>query len=728
MIKTIARYTVLAGIFLIPVIPFIVSSSMFFPFITGKNFTFRIIVDVILAAWALLAILDPMYRPKRSLVSWAMLAFLVIIGIADVFGVDFMRSFWSNYERMEGFITLLHLGAYFVVAGSVLTTRDLWKQFFNVTIIASFGITLYAFSQLAGVAAIHQGDVRLDATLGNATYLAVYLLIHIFLILLCAYRERKHRWLASTYLCTALLESVALFYTGTRGAILGVIGGMLLAGLIIVIKGRAHPRLRKYSAIALVSIVVLAGGLFAARHSSLVKKSSALSRVANISIQDTTVQSRFLLWTKIGWNGFKERPLLGWGQDNFIVVFGKYYDPEMYKQEPWFDRAHNVFMDWLIAGGLLGLLGYLFLFASGLWVLWKGPLSLPEKAILTGLFAAYFFHNIFVFDNLVSYIYFVTLLAYLHARSLSEVTPTLKPASEDREGIYVVTGGAVALAVALIYFLNIPYIARSQTLIDALTLDYQGQSDAELATYEKALARGGLGLEEAKEQLSQSAIRVWGSDAPDETKLAFATAARKALEESVAHDPYNTRPLFFLGYLVSHTTSPEEGVMILKKALAINPERQNFLYEVAQIYIAIGKTDEAIAIFKEAYDTAPENEQALVYYAGALIFDGQIAAGEKVLIDHFGTTTVDNNVLFNAYVKQGRYKNVAAILVARLAAMAPNDDARTRAQLGLVYNELGNRAAAIEQLEHAIELDPAFSAQGAEIIDAIRAGKKVNIQ
>lgn len=32
--------------------------------------------------------------------------------------------------------------------------------------------------------------------------------------------------------------------------------------------------------------------------------------------------------------GFKEHPILGWGQDNFILVFNKYYDPRLYSQEP----------------------------------------------------------------------------------------------------------------------------------------------------------------------------------------------------------------------------------------------------------------------------------------------------------------------------------------------------------------------------------------------------------
>ena len=68
-----------------------------------------------------------------------------------------------------------------------------------------------------------------------------------------------------------------------------------------------------------------------------------------------------MIWN-ISWQGVKERPILGWGQDNFSFVFTKYYNPQMYAQEPWFDRSHNVFLDWLVAAGVVGLIAYLYLF------------------------------------------------------------------------------------------------------------------------------------------------------------------------------------------------------------------------------------------------------------------------------------------------------------------------------------------------------------------------------
>src|SRR3989338_9056519 len=71
MAKFLRIFTI-SGLFLIPLIPVIVAGGesftafffpdLLFPFITGKNFAFRIIIEIIFASWILLALLEPKYR------------------------------------------------------------------------------------------------------------------------------------------------------------------------------------------------------------------------------------------------------------------------------------------------------------------------------------------------------------------------------------------------------------------------------------------------------------------------------------------------------------------------------------------------------------------------------------------------------------------------------------------------------------------------------------------
>ncbi|MBI5005354.1 MAG: hypothetical protein HZC03_02010, partial [Candidatus Lloydbacteria bacterium] len=136
-INTILRRIIIGGIFLVPFIPLIVVPSMFFPFITGKNFAFRILVEIVFACWLILSYRDLSYRPRFSWVLAAVAGFVGIITLADFLGENVYRSFWSNFERMEGLITIWHLGAYALVAGTVINTQRLWSWFAHTSVVAS---------------------------------------------------------------------------------------------------------------------------------------------------------------------------------------------------------------------------------------------------------------------------------------------------------------------------------------------------------------------------------------------------------------------------------------------------------------------------------------------------------------------------------------------------------------------------------------------------------------
>ncbi len=347
----LANAVVLAGFVAVPFIAFIVlSSSTFFPYIVGKNFAFRVVVEIMLAAYLVLAVVDPAYRPRKTYLLWAFIAFLGIITLAAIFGENPTKSFWSNFERMEGVVTYLHLFAYFVIASTVLTVRDMWRPYLNLHLFAGVIMAFYALSQLSGAAV----GFRVDGMLGNSSYLGIYAFFNVFIAVFFMVRRsftttgEKAR--IAIYGAIALLQIVVLFYTGTRGAILGLMAGAGLATILIAIFERERKVLRTGAIGILVAIMLLVGGFIAVRDSAFVKDTPLLNRFSEISISNFSTNARVMVWG-MALEGFKERPILGWGMENFNFVFNKYYDPRMHGQEQWFDRAHNVFFDWLIAGG-----------------------------------------------------------------------------------------------------------------------------------------------------------------------------------------------------------------------------------------------------------------------------------------------------------------------------------------------------------------------------------------
>ncbi len=344
MSRSIYKGIIFVGLFSIPFIPFLVSGSLFFPYITGKAFTFRIIVEIILASWLLLALIDKSYRPKLSPILYSLGAFLAVITLADLLGESPLKSFWSNWERMEGLVTMLHLGAYFLVASSVFKEVD-WKRWWNTSLCASFLMVIVAWKEV--FEAVGQ---RVDGTFGNPTYLAVYLLLHVFIAVLFLWRERRNKMLLWTYSILILSQIYILYNTGTRGAMLGLIGGVIVVAFLNL-RNKTDAGIRKASIVTLLLVFVLAGGFWAARNTAFVQGSPFLVRFANITTQELQSGGRSFIWP-MAVEGVKERPLLGWGQENFNYIFSTHYDPAMYGLEPWFDRAHNIFLDWAVAGGI----------------------------------------------------------------------------------------------------------------------------------------------------------------------------------------------------------------------------------------------------------------------------------------------------------------------------------------------------------------------------------------
>ena len=172
--KKTALWVIKIGLFIVPFIPLYVSRVLFFPYITGKAFLFRTIVEIIFAAWVFLAVFWPEYRPKRSALTMAMGFFVLAVVLASIFAVNPSRALWSNFERMEGLLAYLHLAAYFLVLAHVLKQRE-WFWFLSVFVLTGFVENFYALFQRLGYLASPQGGFRVDGTIGNPTYLAAYL-------------------------------------------------------------------------------------------------------------------------------------------------------------------------------------------------------------------------------------------------------------------------------------------------------------------------------------------------------------------------------------------------------------------------------------------------------------------------------------------------------------------------------------------------------------------------
>ncbi|HVS79886.1 MAG TPA: O-antigen ligase family protein [Candidatus Paceibacterota bacterium] len=722
--KTILRYIVLAGIFVVPFLPFFVANSMYFPFISGKNFAFRIIIEIIFACWLILALSDKSYAPKKSPIMWAYSAFMAIVILADIFGVNPYRSFWSNYERMEGLIAHLHFFAYFLVLGSTLSGQKLWDAFWKTSIGASLIMVVYGFAQLGGVAAIHQGGVRLDGTFGNAAYLAVYMLFNIFLsayYLAHTWKKPAERWI---YMVTIPLQFIILFYTATRGSLLGLLGGVFLSAVLLVIAERKRKKLRNISIGIGAALIVLVLVFIAMRNVPFIKNNEVLGRFASISLHDKTTESRFMIWN-MAWQGVLERPVLGWGQENFNLVFNKFYNPKMYDQEQWFDRTHNIVFDWLIDAGFLGAIGYFALFGLIIYGIWKTKqFSSLEKSILVGMMAGYFVHNFFVFDNLVSYIIYFSIAGWIY--SLQTEEKRAAAAGKPMMNMEVVNYGlAPVAAVALIlcvYFLNTRPIQANETLIQALQNEKDPQTS--LMYYQKAIGYGTFGSGEARERLVIDAPNM-AANASADVKSQVLSYAASQMEEQIKAAPNDARYELFLASFYDGIGDYDDALVHVNRALEESPKKQAILIEKGVAYIGKKDYQDALAAFKEAYDLEPDYTDAKTIYAAGAAYAGDKDLAMSLLSGLSDQDLLTDDRALGAYAQLGDYDKVLQIYQLRLANHPEKDDARAQIELSIAatYMQLGRKTDAIAALQQIASESPQYASQIQQYIDDIKAGK-----
>ena len=712
--KQVARWVARGALFLLPRTPLLVADSYFFPFITGKAFYFRILVEIAVAAWVVLALLDREYRPRFSWVGATVLAFVLWMFIADAFALNAAKAFWSNFERMEGWVLLIHLLGFFYAAGAVLRVEKKWRAWFLTSLGVAVVLSGYALLQLGGSLAIHQGSSRIDATLGNSAYFAIYLLFSVFIALWLALTE-KYTWLRWSLIALAALEAVLIFFTGTRGTIIGLVAALALATLLTALT--AGKRARGYAAGAFVLILILIGSFYLARNSSFVRDSFVLGRIASISLSDGA--TRFTIW-RMAFAGVAENPVLGWGQEGFNYVFNTYYDPSLYAQEPWFDRAHNAFIDWLTAGGVPAFLLYLSLFGSAIVLLWRSSeLSRPERIAITAALAGYAVHNFFVFDNLYSYVYFFALLSLVDSQ-VGRPVPKIEdaPVLEEAEGVVYALPIAAAIAFTLVWTVNVPGMRVASQLIVALS-PARGGISTNIAAFEALAAAPSFAGQEVREQLVSFASTVaQSSQATDAEKQRAVMLAVSEMEKQVASYPKDARERLQLAYAYRTAGDSASALKEIQEASRLSPKKEDIWIQSGALQWDMDNVQAARDDFNTAYELGPQFPDLAAYAAAGDIVAGDTAAADRILLTVYGTTVVDSNILAIAYYRTQNWPRLIAIW--KLRTEKPDADAETWFSLAAAYYTAGDKGSAIRVINTAVALFPSAASAGAAAIKQIQ--------
>ena len=624
-----ARRLGLSMILSIVMIPIIFSPSFLYPYIVGKGLAFRFLALGSFLVFVYLAFRSKAFWPRLTPVVIGCGVFTATMFLSFIFAVDSYRAFWGNYERMEGYISVLCVFMLLIALSSFRLKDMEWRKVFVVHLFISFLVSLIAVLQVVmGKIAVATGSTfiaslpilnlcaanpycRTDSTLGNSIYLGIYAALSAWIV---AYVAIKYKSSKNFLLWTVvILNIIALYFSGTRGSMLGFVFGLFIFGATyLFIKGS-----KKQITIFLISstlfVVLFAGTVVQTKRMGIIKNIPVLSKFESTN----SIFARLNVW-KIAVETYKQNPVLGIGQENFIHGFNKNYNPAMYGQETYFDHPHNTYLGWLTMGGLLGFMSYMLFICMAIFGVFRSYKK-EEKhdalgmAIAFGAFATYFFHIFFVFDNLISILAFVFLAVYFGRNFAfgSLVFPSVVKGKEK-----LLTYSLFALFVIVIY--GSWWRPAYANLLTIKALSTQDSNPIKMLgsisnSFERAISLNTFGSYEISELYLQKGLEYKGAlpQVQDENlKNIINSIADKSLanfNKEVIARPFDHRSRFMLGLYYTQLADYPNAEKTLTEALNLAPNKQVALLALARVYLLQGKTDPAIALFQKAIEITPKD-------------------------------------------------------------------------------------------------------------------------
>ena len=192
-------------------------------------------------------------------------------------------------------------------------------------------------------------------------------------------------------------------------------------------------------------------------------------------------------------------------------------------------------------------------------------------------------------------------------------------------------------------------------------------------------------------------------------------------ERALSRNPSEANANLIMGSILSHVGRSEEAVEAIKKAMYLNPHYStNYSVDLSIAYRNLGQYEEAIASLKEALARNPD--WIVNYYHLAmnyrmawstkqskdpLILGRALEMAKKVVA--IDDSYFDGHFELSAiYLYKQQYKKALAE-AEKLVALTP-ENADDYAHLADIFNHTGRSGEAIEMVEQAMQLNPAFPA------------------
>jgi O-antigen ligase len=363
---------------------------------------------------------------KSRLVSVVCLYFL-LVAVSTLFGVAPVASLFGTHFNHMGLITRGCFFIFFLALSAGIGAAETRLRI-TLWVIAATGfvVATYAVAQSFGVEPFVRRSlytfptaegslIRVCASLGHADYLGNYLCYTTLLTVGLALAARG--WLRLFAVGATGLSIIAIAFSGTRGAWVGMIAGIAAFAFFGLKDGAARQVLKRSPRSAIIAVAasaVLLLSLFVISPASR----SVTHRFRELISEGTSASGRNLLWR----DSVKMIPsfaLAGTGPEGFRKALLGFKSIELAKLNPLANNesSHNSYLDTLISHGVAGAALYISMIVLSLMLLIRARRQTDSQSwrfIITGTlssFIAVLVHNIFIYDQIATGLYFFAFLA-----------------------------------------------------------------------------------------------------------------------------------------------------------------------------------------------------------------------------------------------------------------------------------------------------------------------------
>lgn len=625
---------------------FFVFSNLLFPFISSKQISFNVLMELLLPFFLILMLKAPELRPRRSLIIYGLIAYFAVILLTCFTGVDFNLSFWGNTERMLGFFHIFHFFLLYLYIITAFRDKNSWYLLLSSSVVVASIEAIVVLSKLA------------YGTIGNTAYVSGYLIFNIYFaaMLFVRTKDKNLRWL---WALPIVLMLFAFNRSNTSGAIIGLGISIIVATFLFGLFAKAK-KIRRSSLIIFGTLLIGVILLFSQWQQPWFQNNT---RLRNLTSAKTTFQTRLVSWEGAV-KDFKNHPWLGVGFGNYANVFDRQFNPRFYnysRSETYFDRAHNNIFDIVSTTGTIGLVAYLSIFFFAIRELWivlkredshigwseKGRKNI-EIILLFCLLIAYFIQNLAVFDSLVTYVGLMItlgLIAYHYSSLELEELAKKNRLSGGAEAGGII-GGLIMILIITNYCNLMPYRIFSKTIIayaqisagqfwngyqtyqeafknphplarDAKTTfirlvsgnpqavaTLSGEQRADVLSYAVQLSEENLAEnpQDSLKNLEFAQLMEMVSDFQNEgsaNQKEYHQKAIKAVNQAITSSPGRAALYFVKGQILAAGGDYQGAESTMKEGIAMNPKYPEGYCRLSALYNSQKRTAEAMAVFEK---------------------------------------------------------------------------------------------------------------------------------